>query len=82
LSDNTAKLDRTTRLNKYRLIPSIQYDLIVEQESCFIEIYIREGNRWYVEFYEKMDDVISLPYFHVQMPVSAVYKKITFRQQS
>ena len=78
ISESTAKTDRTTKLNEYRLIPSLQYYLIVEQESCFIEMYIREGERWYVEFYDKLDETIALPYFEVEIPVSRVYKKVVF----
>ena len=81
ISESTAKTDRTTKLNEYRLLPSLQYYLIVEQESCFIEIYIREGERWYVEFFDKMDEVISLPYFDVQIPVNSIYKKINFQPE-
>lgn len=82
ISESTAKTDRTTKLNEYRLLSSLQYYLIVEQESCFIEIYIREGERWYVEFYDKMDEVISLPYFDVQIPVNSIYKKVNFQPET
>jgi len=82
LSESTAKTDRTTKLNEYRLIPSLQYYLIVEQESCLVEMYIREGERWYVEFYDHLDQVISLPYFEVKIPVNSIYKKVIFLAES
>lgn len=82
LSESTAKIDKTTKLNEYRLLPSLQYYLIVEQESCLIEMYIREGERWYVEFYDKLDEAISLPYFGVEIPVNTIYKKIVFQAES
>lgn len=82
ISESTVKTDRTTKLNEYRLISSLQYYLIVEQESYFIEMYIREGERWYVEFYDKLDEVILLPYFGVEIPVNRVYKKIIFQPES
>jgi Uma2 family endonuclease len=78
LSESTARTDRSAKLNEYRLIPSLQYYLIVDQESCFVEIYIREGKRWYVELYDKMEDTISLPYFGVEIPLKTIYKKIAF----
>ncbi|WP_262711977.1 hypothetical protein [Dyadobacter flavalbus] len=43
-----------------------------------IKIYIREGERWYVELYSKMEDVIPLSYFSIEIPVSAIYKKVAF----
>ncbi|NIJ51272.1 Uma2 family endonuclease [Dyadobacter arcticus] len=78
LSESTAKTDRFTKLNEYRLMPSLQYYLIVEQESCSIEMYVREGERWYVEFFDKMEEIIGLPYFDIRLPVSQIYKKIVF----
>ena len=76
LSESTAKTDRTTKLNEYRLLPSLQYYLIVEQESCLVEIYIREGDRWYVEFYDKMDENISLVHLNVKLPVGIIYQDV------
>ena len=82
LSDSTAKTDRTTKLNEYRQLPTLQYYLIVEQDSCFVEMYIREGQRWYVEFYDKMDDNISLPYLGVTLPLQSIYKKVLFQSEA
>jgi Uma2 family endonuclease len=78
LSESTAKIDRSTKLNEYRLIPSLQYYLIVDQESCLVETYIRESDRWYVEFHDKMAETISLPFFGIDLPLKAIYKKISF----
>ena len=82
ISEGTEKIDRMIKLNEYRSLQSLQYYLIVEQDNCFVEIYIREGERWYVEFYEKMDDVITLTHFNIELPLSAVYKKISFPKES
>lgn len=82
LPGSTAKTDRTTKLNEYRLIPSLQYYLIVEQESCFVEIYIREGERWYVELYDKIEENINLPHFNISLPLRSIYKKINFQATS
>jgi len=56
--------------------------LIVEQESCFVEIYIREGERWYVEFYDKLDENITLAHFNMSLPLNSIYKKIAFQPES
>jgi Uma2 family endonuclease len=78
ISESSTHTDRVDKLNEYRLIPSLQYYLIAEQESCQVAAYIREGERWYVEFYDKIEDIIKLPYFGIELPLSAVYKKINF----
>ncbi|TDE11651.1 Uma2 family endonuclease [Dyadobacter psychrotolerans] len=81
LSESTAHTDRTTKLNEYRSLPSLQYYLIIDQESCFIQIYIRQNQLWYVEFYDKPGEIIPLSHFGVDLPVSTVYKKIKFQPE-
>jgi Uma2 family endonuclease len=80
ISESTEKIDRIIKLNEYRSISSLQYYIIVEQNNCFVEIYIREGDRWYVEFYEKMDEVIKLTHFNIELPLGKIYKKVSFQK--
>ncbi|MCF2445510.1 Uma2 family endonuclease [Dyadobacter sp. CY345] len=82
ISESTEKTDRIIKLNEYRSIPSLQYYLIIEQSSCLVEVYIREEERWYVEFFDTLDGIVSLPYFGLKLPLSTVYKKITFQKES
>ncbi|HWV28712.1 MAG TPA: Uma2 family endonuclease, partial [Dyadobacter sp.] len=78
LSESTAKTDRVEKLQEYSSDPSLQYYLMIEQTKCRVEMYIRDGERWYFEFYDKMDDVIRLPYFKTELPLSVVYRKVKF----
>jgi Uma2 family endonuclease len=76
LSDSTAKIDRVDKLREYSSEPSLLYYLIIEQTKCFVEIYIRDGEKWCVKFYDKLEDVIKLGHFNVELPLSAIYKKV------
>jgi len=78
LSESTAKVDKFDKLREYSRIGSLQYYLIVAQARCSIEVYIREGERWYIEGYDKLEDVIKLSFFDTELPVSAIYKKVVF----
>jgi Uma2 family endonuclease len=78
LSESTAKTDRVEKLQEYSSDPSLQYYLMIEQTKCHVEMYIRDGERWYFEFYDKMDDVIRLPYFKADLLLSVVYRKVSF----
>jgi Uma2 family endonuclease len=78
LSESTATTDRVDKLHEYCLMPSLKYYLIVEQAKCSVEVYIHDDDRWYVEFYNKMEDVIKLPFFDIELPLSAIYKKVVF----
>jgi len=75
LSESTAKVDK---LREYSSIASLQYYLTIEQARCSVEVYIREGKRWYVEGFNKLEDVINLGYFNTELPLSAIYKKVVF----
>jgi Uma2 family endonuclease len=78
LSESTATTDRVEKLREYSSDPSLQYYLMIEQTKCCVEMYIREGERWYFELYDKIDDVIQLPYFNADLPLSVVYRKVAF----
>ncbi|ACT95510.1 Uma2 family endonuclease [Dyadobacter fermentans] len=78
LSESTAKTDRIDKLREYSHEPSLIYYLMIEQAKCGIEMYTRDGDHLCFEFYDKMEDVIKLPYFNAELPVSAIYKKIVF----
>ncbi|MCF0072093.1 Uma2 family endonuclease [Dyadobacter sp. CY261] len=78
LSESTAKIDRVDKLREYSHVSSLQHYLIVEQTQCYMEVYKRDGDRWFVDFYNNMEEVIKLPYFDIELPLAAVYKKVIF----
>lgn len=43
--------------------------------SAFMSV---KEKRWYVEVFDKQEDVIKLDYFNAELPLSAIYKKVTF----
>ncbi|MCP1383961.1 Uma2 family endonuclease [Runella salmonicolor] len=76
LSESSINTDRVTKLAEYTQIPTLQYYLIIEQEECLVEVFNREGKRWYVDFYSDLKETIDLPALNVKLPLSVVYKKI------
>lgn len=76
LSDSTANVDRHIKLAEYSGISSLQYYLIIDQDNCFVELFVRDGSRWYVEFYTELNESVKLPFFETQLPLSTIYKKI------
>lgn len=50
LSESSINTDRVTKLAECTQIPTLQYYLIIEQEECLVEVFNREGKRWYVDF--------------------------------
>ncbi len=76
LSESSINTDRVTKLAEYTQIPTLQYYLIIEQEECLVEVFNREGKRWYVDFYSDLNETIELPALNVKLPMSVIYKKI------
>ncbi|MEI7587527.1 Uma2 family endonuclease [Runella sp.] len=76
LSESSINTDRVTKLAEYTQIPTLQYYLIIEQEECLVEVFNREGKRWYVDFYSDLKETIDLPALDVKLPLSVIYKKI------
>lgn len=76
LSESSINTDRVTKLAEYTQIPTLQYYLIIEQEECLVEVFNREGKRWYVDFYSDLKETVDLPALNVKLPLSVIYKKI------
>lgn len=78
LSESTCKTDRVDKLREYSAEPSLQYYLMVEQTTCYVQMYVRDGERWYLELYDKMENDIPLPYFNTVLPVNVIYQRVVF----
>ncbi|MBB3836205.1 hypothetical protein FHS57_000187 [Runella defluvii] len=76
LSESSINTDRVTKLAEYTQLPTLEYYLIIEQEECLVEVFNREGKRWYVEFYSDINERIDLPALNIQLPLSVIYKKV------
>lgn len=82
LSESSYNTDRVTKLAEYTQISTLEYYLIIEQEECLVEVFNREGKRWYVDFYNDLNETIELPALNVKLPMSVIYKKINFLDAS
>lgn len=76
LSESSINTDRVTKLAEYTQLPTLEYYLIIEQDECLVEVFNREGKRWYVEFYSDINESIDLPALNIQLPLSVIYKKV------
>ncbi|MDY6937577.1 MAG: Uma2 family endonuclease [Cyanobacteriota bacterium] len=83
LSPSTEGYDRGDKFKKYRSIPSFEEYLLVSQTEPYVEQYYhfdREGNdraSWQV--YEGLDKSIVLHSLKVEVPMSEIYRRISFK---
>jgi Uma2 family endonuclease len=74
-SENSAKTDRHTKLKEYIALPTLKYYLIIAQYEMSVEVFSREGNRWIVDVFTEINDVIDLPTLGIDLPLYEIYKK-------
>ncbi len=78
LSKSTRKFDLTEKLTYYKLIPSLQYLLFVDQYRPFASVYSRTGvpDEWLNHDYRTLDSVVRLG--DLELPMEAIYRKTVF----
>ena len=78
LSKSTRKFDRTEKITYYKLIPSLQYILFVDQYRPFASVYSRTGvpDEWLNNDYRTLDSVVRMG--DLELPMAAIYRKTVF----
>jgi len=58
LSPTTELTDRTWKLKNYLAHPTIEEYILVDSQSCKIELYLKKQNKWIYEAFENTDEII------------------------
>jgi Uma2 family endonuclease len=77
-SSSTALYDRTTKLEAYKRMPSVQEVLIVDQHRVHVDQYTRSESIWTVREHAELTDTITLESIGCALSVGDVYAKVTF----
>jgi Uma2 family endonuclease len=80
LSESTEHFDRTTKLDCYATLPSVQAYLIVSQREQRIERYTRLTGKpgWEVTAFTGGDSLVLLPEIECELRANEVYERIEF----
>ena len=81
-SEVSAKTDREIKLEEYSKIVSMQYYLIIDQNTMRVEMYSRSGNRWFYDQFTEPTDVVELPIFEQNLLLSDIYEDVVFNTSS
>lgn len=78
LSKGTRKFDLTEKITYYKLIPSLQYILFVDQYRPFASVYARTDvpDEWLNHDYRTLESVVRLG--DLELPMAAIYRKTVF----
>jgi Uma2 family endonuclease len=77
LSEGSEHRDRVTKNEEYRLTPSVQHYVILEQYEVGGVVFAREGDRW-VGTLLTGAATLSMPEIGVEIPVAELYGGLSF----
>ena len=77
LSPSTELTDRTWKLKNYRAHPTIEAYVLADSQSCKIEIYYKEQNKWIYEAFENGDE-ITLHSLGIHFALTEAYLDVSF----
>lgn len=73
LSPSTANHDRGDKWEAYRHLPSLRYYLLIAQDRACIDLYSRDGERWVLARYDRLDQELPLTALDVAVPLAELY---------
>ncbi|EDN71041.1 protein of unknown function DUF820 [Beggiatoa sp. PS] len=82
LSDSTEAYDRGKKFQHYRTLDSLQEYLLIAQDKCQIEHYVRQtNNQWLLLEINELESTIDLPSIQCSLALSDIYDKVEFKTE-
>jgi len=79
LSDSTEAYDRGKKFSRYRLISSLQEYILVSQNHCQVERFIRGDDSWRYFSYEDIKQSITVDSVDAELLLSDIYYRVEFK---
>lgn len=80
LSKSTRDYDRGEKFVAYRTIPTFQEYLLIDQYTCHVEHYTREGEKtWMMRECDRPDEQVELTTLSWAIALSDIYDKVEFQ---
>jgi len=77
LSNSTAGYDRGDKFEHYRTLSSLMEYIMIAQDKCHVEHYIRQkNNQWLLSETKNLQKTIELPSIDCHLALSDVYDKV------
>lgn len=78
LSPSPRRIDEGEKKDHYLAIPSLQYYLLIDQDSPSVVIYRRQENGFGREIVTGLEASIELPYHRITLPFARIYRHVSF----
>ena len=80
-SDSTKGYDRSKKFEGYRMIPTVQEYLLLDQNRRYIEHFSKMDNkRWSFAEYNELDETIALSSVSFEIAVADIYNKVNLEE--
>ena len=76
ISPSSIERDRTTKLELYGTVPSIQGYLILDQARVFAQWHTRTESGWHLQQFSDLDDEIELQPLDCTLTLAQVYRNV------
>lgn len=81
LSESTISFDRGKKFEYYRMLPSLQEYVLVEQVEARVEVFARRpSGPWERTVYWGLEDVVVLNSIQVEIPMALIYANVKFEE--
>ncbi len=81
LSKSTRNYDRGDKFAFYKSIPTLREYILIDQTKIKVEQYSKtENKRWLYCEYDEEDTTLVFNSFQLEVPLSAIYKKVNFEE--
>lgn len=81
LSKSTRNYDRGDKFAFYKSIPTLREYILIDQTKIKVEQYSKtENKRWLYCEYDEEDTALVFNSFQLEVPLSAIYKKVNFEE--
>ena len=80
LSESTAEIDRTDKMEEYRATPSIKRYVMLEQNRMIATVFAREGANWVGSFLHDGDE-LDLPEIGIRFPLAELYRGVEIQER-
>jgi Uma2 family endonuclease len=82
LSSTTEDRDRDFKIEEYRSIPSLREYLLIAQDRCHVEHYVRQAaNQWLLTEFNSLQDDLFLPSINCRLALQDVYDKVKWPEE-
>jgi Uma2 family endonuclease len=82
LSPSTEAYDRGEKFAAYRERESLQLYVLVSQHAPKLELYKREGSRWYFSEVNGLESSLTLDVIDCKLNLSEIYSKVNFQSET